>query len=92
MTATMVKRELRTARKHYKCDATELFHDCGMSRNDLTADEQLELDAAEADKRRILPGQAYYYSCGVHEGSFFTWRARPGMDGICHDYEIYDND
>ena len=92
MTATVLKHELRTARKHYRCDATQWFHDCGMGRNDLTAEQLLMLDAAEADKGRILPGQAYYYTRGVHEGAMFTWRARPGMDRICRDHGLYDND
>jgi hypothetical protein len=88
----VLKRELRTARKHYKCDATQWFHDCGMGRHDLDADQKLMLDAAEADRGRILPGQAYLYTRGVHEGQMVTWRARPGMDSICHDHGLYDID
>ena len=49
MTSTVLKHELRQARKHYKCDATQWFHDCGMGRNDLTAEQLLMLEAAEAN-------------------------------------------
>lgn len=91
MAATILKDELRTARKHYKCDAFAWFHSCGMRRDELTPDQQLMLDAAEADKGRILPGQAYHYRRGVYEGSMFTWRARPGMDAVCVDHGLYDD-
>ena len=91
MSATVLKDEMRTARKHYKCDAFAWFHNCGMRRDELTADQQLLLDAAEADKGRILPGQKYNYRRGVYEGSMFTWRARPGMDSICTDHGLYDD-
>jgi len=90
MGATILKDELRTARKHYKCDATAWFHDCGMGRHDLTPDQQLLLDAAEADKGRILPGQAYHYQRGLYEGRMYTWRAKPGMQSVCRAHELFD--
>lgn len=49
MTATILKDELRHARKHYTCDAYQWFHACGMRRDELTPDQQSMLDAAEAD-------------------------------------------
>lgn len=88
---TVLKHELRMARKSYACDATRHFHNCGMSRNDLDSEQVLMLDAAEADKGRILRGQMYYYTRGVDEGRMFTWRARPGMDSICRDHGLYED-
>lgn len=90
MAATILKNELRTARKNYKCDAYARFHACGMRRDELTQEQQLMLDAAEADKGRILPGQAYHYRRGVYEGRMFTWRSRSGMESICIDHDLYD--
>lgn len=90
MTATILKDELRHARKHYKCDAYAWFHACSMRRDELTPEQQLMLDAAEADKGRILPGQAYHYRRGVYEGRMFTWRAKPGMESVCVAHNLYD--
>lgn len=90
MAATILKDEQRHARKHYKCDAFALFHNCGMRSDELTPDQQLLLDAAEADKGRILPGQAYHYRRGVHEGRMFTWRARLGLEAVCVAHNLYD--
>jgi len=94
MTETILTSELRTARKNYECDATALFHDylcnSGMGRNDLTPDHQLLLDAAEADKGSILPGQMYYYQCGVDDGRMYTWRSRPGMQSVCQAHELFE--
>ena len=52
--SAIFKDEFRNARKHYKCDATELFHCAGMWPHDLNADEKLILEAAEANKGKIL--------------------------------------
>lgn len=90
MAATILKDEQRQARKHYTCDAFAWFHNCGMRRDELTPDQRLFLDAAEADKGRILPGQVYYYRRGVYEGRMFTWRARPGMESVCVAHNLYD--
>lgn len=90
MTATILKDELRRARKSYNCDAYQWFHACGMRRDELTHDQQMILDAADADKGCILPGQAYYYRRGVHEGRMFTWRSKPGMDAVCEAHNLYD--
>ena len=91
MSATILKDEERTARKHYKCDAFARFHNCGMRRDELAPDQQLMLDAAEADKGRILPGQRYRYARGLHEGSMFTWRERIGMGSICRAHGLYED-
>ena len=88
--SVILKDEFRNARKHYKCDATELFHCAGIGPQGLNADEKLILDAADADRGKILPGQRYRYVRGIHEGRMFTFRARCGMDSICIDHELYD--
>jgi hypothetical protein len=89
--ATILKSEQRTARKTYRCDATALFHRACMGRHDLSPDQQAILDATEANGGRILPGQTYHYSRGLHEGSRFTWRALPDMERVCQAHGLFDD-
>ena len=55
-----------------------------------TSEHRLMVESAEADKWRILPGQAYRKVTGIHEGDFCTYRARPGMDAVCRDLDMWD--
>lgn len=81
-----------TAKKHYRCDASEQWNRAGYTPNDCETDDQrLMVEAAEADKWRILPGQAYRKVTGIHEGNFFTYRARPGMDAVCHALDMWED-
>ncbi len=80
------------ARKVYKCDASETWHNNSMSSIDCkTDDERLILDAAEADGWRILRGQKYRCVRGFDDdNNRFTSRARPGMDSLCQSHDLYD--
>jgi len=89
--AVILKDEMRAARMNYKCDAYDWWVQFGGNPADLTPDERLMLEAAEADKGRILPGQVYRYTRGVFEGSMFTQRMRPGMDHICRAHGLYED-
>lgn len=91
MMDTVLKDEIRTARKYYKCDAYAWWNRCGMSIGDCeTSEQRLIVEAAEADKGKILPGQAYRYRRGVFEGRMVTCRERVGMCGVCHALGLYD--
>ena len=80
-----------TAKKHYRCDACEEWIRSGYSLDDCeTSDQRLIVEAAEADKWRILPGQHYRKVTGIHEGDFCTYRARPGMDALCFELGFWD--
>lgn len=86
----VLKDEIRSARKHYVCDAYSWWVRCNMSENDLLTDDQkLILQASEADKGKILPGQTYRYVRGVFDGKMVTWRARLGMDNLNRDIGLY---
>jgi len=86
----ILKDEIRVARKHYTCDAYRHWNNCGMGQNDCVADDQrLIVQAAEADKGKILPGQEYRYARGVFEGRMVTWRARVGMEDVCKELGLY---
>jgi hypothetical protein len=80
-----------TAKKHYNCDASYFWNRAGFTLNDCeTSEQKLIVEAAESDKFKILPGQAYRKVTGIYEGDFCTFRARPGMDSVCHDLDLYD--
>ena len=83
--------KIMTARKHYRCDASELWRRSGYTVADCeTSEQRLMVEAAEADKWRILPGQLYRKVKGIYEGELSTYRARLGMDSVCHDLELFD--
>lgn len=83
--------KIMTAKKHHLCDASKQWMRTGYDVSDCETDEQrLIVEAAEADKWRILPGQSYRKVTGIHEGDFCTYRARPGMDAVCNDLCLFD--
>lgn len=80
-----------TAKKHYRCDASEQWNRAGYTLAECrTVQQRLMVEAAEADKWRILPGQAYRKVTGINDGAFCTYRARPGMDAVCNDLDLFD--
>ena len=83
--------QIVTAKKLYRCDASEQWRRAGYTVADCeTAEQRLIVEAAEADRGLILPGQAYRKVTGIHEGDLCTYRARPGMDEVCRDLEMWD--
>jgi len=80
------------AKKHYRCDASELWNMACFTKAECeTEDQILAVEAAEADKWRILPGQAYRKVKGVNDDGFYTYRARIGMDSLCHYFDMFDD-
>lgn len=78
------------ARKHYKCDACEEWNRAGYTLRDCATNEQrLIVQAAEADRWRILPGQRYRKVVGIFERDLCTYRARPGMDTVCRELGLW---
>lgn len=80
------------ARKPYRCDASEQWLRAGYTVEDCeTSEQRLTVEAAEADRWRILPGQAYRKATGIYENAFCTYRARPGMDAVCRALGLFDD-
>ena len=80
-----------TARKRHRCNACETWIDYGGSLTDCeTHDQRLIVEAAIADRFRILPRQQYRKVVGIGDEGFFTYRARPGMDSVCRALGLYD--
>ena len=87
----VLKDELVQARKHYPCDACYHWLQSSYGLNDCTTSEQrLIVEAAEADKWKILPGQKYRKVTGIWEGKLTTYRARPGMQSVIEELGLCD--
>jgi hypothetical protein len=88
---TVLRDEIRTARKAYHCDAFARWRDCAMGPQDCENDEQrATLAAAEADGGKILPGQKYRFVAAIYDGDFGTWRERIDMGKLCAAHDLYD--
>lgn len=84
--------DLVQARKHYECDACYWWDRAGYSLDDCeTSEQRLIVEAAQADKWRILPGQKYRRIKGVFEGALTTYRARPGMQSVIEQLKLCDD-
>ena len=84
--------KLVTAKKAYLCDASQQWLRAGYTVTDCETNEQrLIVEAADADKWKILPGQAYRKVTGIYEGNFCTYRARPGMDSLCIELDLFED-
>ncbi len=80
-----------TARKSYACDACYWWDHTRYGLDDCeTSEQRLIVEAAEADKWHILPGQEYRKVVGIRDGELTTYRARPGMHSLCIDLGLFD--
>ena len=80
------------ARKHYDCDACYWWDRSGYGLDDCeTSEQRLIVEAAQADKWKILPGQKYRRISGVFEGTLTTYRARPGMQSVIEELKLCDD-
>lgn len=84
--------ELVQARKNYACDACYWWDRAGYGLDDCeTSEQRLIVEAAQADKWRILPGQTYRKIKGIFEGSLTTYRARPGMQSVIEQLKLCED-
>jgi hypothetical protein len=91
MTMFVLTDEVRTARKFYACDASEMWRSYGLPSEELTADERLVLEGVQADKWKIRPGQRYRCVVFRDGRELVTQRARLDMDALCQRYDLYDD-
>ena len=78
------------AKKGYPCDACAVWDNMGMALEDCQTDEQRKIvQAARADGWRILPGQLYLKTVYSEGGAMRTYRARPGMDVVCRELDLF---
>ena len=84
--------EIVQARKHYACDACRQWGRSGYSLSDCeTSDQRMIVEAAQADKWRIRPGQQYRRITVISGGALTTYRARPGMQSVIEELKLCDD-
>lgn len=87
----VISSRTHVARKTYLCDASAIWRSSGYNLDDCQSNEQrLIVEAAESDRWKILPGQAYRKLTLVSDGSICTYRARIGMDSLCYQLGLFD--
>lgn len=83
MSVTLID-TIRTARKEYRCDASEIFRDAGLGPDDMDEDGDWEIvQKAKADGWVIKSGDKYRFVRSIESGLFETYRARLDMDDLC---------
>lgn len=86
----IISDKITVARKRYRCDASERWLESGYTLDDCeSGDQRLMVEAAMADRWHILPGQAYRKVVGVQDNELCVYRARPGMDKVCFDLDMW---
>jgi hypothetical protein len=79
------------ARKTYYCNAAEFILNSGCNEEDFKAYDWEVIQHAEEEGFMILPGEKYVKVRGKWDGEWVTFRARPELDRICHDYDLYED-
>lgn len=82
--------KLVVARKDYLCDASDRWNCMGSDLSECTTSAQREaVKASQTDGGRILRGQTYLKVTGKSDGELCTYRARPGMDKVCRELDLW---
>ena len=80
---------IQTASKFYNCDACRLFLNSNYGQDDVSADDWLIVQGAEADRWKIRAGQQYR-KIVYKDGGFVTYRGRIDMDSLCSRNQLFE--
>lgn len=80
---------IQTANKFYTCDACRQFLNSNYGQADVSADDWLIVQGAEADRWKIRAGQKYR-KIVYKDGGFVTYRGRIDMDSLCARNELFE--
>ena len=86
--AQLDARALQLDGMSYACSFAALCRS-GISDDELSPDDLLIVQAARADRWRILPHRQYVKLIYKGDG-LQAYRARPDMDALCHRLELFD--
>jgi hypothetical protein len=81
---------IQVARKHYPCDACAAWLNSGYGERDVTPDEWLVIQGAEAAKWKITPGSKYRRMRIVEDGEMQTVRNRLDVEQVCYVHGFFD--
>lgn len=82
--------KIQQAKKFYHCDACRAWLDSCYGQIDVSADDLLTVQGAEADKWKIRAGQEYRKIVYNDGGEMMTYRARLDMDSLCNRHKLFD--
>lgn len=86
----VLRDEIVTARKHYHCDACHVWSQSNYGQQDVSADDWLIVQGAEADRWKITPGQKYRKVTYRDGSELLTYRGRVDMDSLCLRHDLFD--
>lgn len=81
---------IQTAQKFYPCDACQAFLRSNYGPNDMSADDWLVIEGAQADKWKIKPGSQYRKVKVKVDGKILTIRNRLDLEWICDRLGFFD--
>ena len=88
---TPLKDTTQCASKRYPCDACAAWHRSGYGKEDVSADDWLIIEGAQADKWNIRRGEQYRRLVYKDGGEFVTYRARIDMDALAMRLELFED-
>jgi len=85
---TLIRHEVRKARKDYSCQASEFYLDCGP--DGLSISDLRIIVKARKNNYKIKKGELHDY-CFMknHDNEIYSFRSIIGMNDICLKYEMY---
>ena len=80
---------IQTARKHYSCDACQVFLRSNYGRSDVSADDWQVIEGAQADRWKITPNSKYR-KLTIKDGPYIlTVRNRLDVEAVCHRHDLF---
>ena len=87
---TKLKDTTQYATKFDSCDACAAWHRSGYGQQDVSTDDLLIIEGAQADKWKIRRGEKYRKLVYKDGGEFVTYRARIDMDALAMRLELFE--
>lgn len=81
---------IQTARKHYSCDACQVFLRSNYGRSDVSADDWQVIEGAQADRWKITPNSKYRKLTIKYGPYILTVRNRLDVEAVCHRHDLFD--
>lgn len=80
---------IQTARKHYPCDACHTFLQSNYGRDDVSAEDWLVIEGAQADRWKITPGSKYRKMVLKDGDDILTVRHRLDVESVCERHDLF---
>ena len=87
----LIREEMPIARKDYSDDAIYWIYESGFYPDELTAEENEQVDQARENNYTIKKGTEYLKITYNDGGELITFRAIPELNDICLKYDLYED-